>query len=135
MPRWASTAEIAGVVFTGCRAEILDGAKFASPIRGSVDWGNDGTPNTQIINIGQKGIPFGVSMLSNETSKIKDALDAINYIVGIGGQFRVHIVDELYTIDVYALPDYNQDWFATGRPAEGWVENVVFRFVSLFPFD
>jgi len=130
MARWATTIVIAGIVFTGCRADILDGDQFASPYRGSVEWANDGTADAQIVNIGTKGNPFGISLLSNEIVKIKQALTAINLAVADNTTFAVNVVDEVYAINVNAIPDWNQKWFSHGIHSEGWLESVVFRFVS-----
>lgn len=130
MPRWATTVEIAGIVFTGCRAEVLDGEQFASEFRGSVDWGNDGSADAQMVNVGTRGNSFGIQMLSNEIGKVQDTLEAINAKLTLKQTFVVKIIDEMYSINVNAIPDFNQKWFSAGRPAEGWVENVQFRFVS-----
>ena len=130
MPRWATQAEIAGVSFTGCRVEIIDGEAFASPHRGSVEWANSGLADFQTVNVGVKGNAFGLSMLSNEIADIQAAVAAINTAIGNGELFQVTVVDEMYSIDVMCSVDWSQQWFKHGRPAEGWVENVVFRFVS-----
>lgn len=130
MARWATLVEIAGVSFTGCRAELVDGNQFASDYRGSVAWANNGTADTQIVNVGKRGTPFGISMLSNEVDAIQEALDAINVAIAARTTFEVLITDELYTVAVDAEVDWSTQWFSHGQPAEGWVSNVIFRFVS-----
>ena len=131
MPRWASQIEIAGQSFTGCRAEIVDGESFASPFRGSVEWANSGQADFQTVNVGVKGNAFGLQMLSNEIIDVKSCLTAINAAINNNELFRVIVVDEMYSIHVMCSVDWNANpWFKHGRPAEGWVENVLFRFVS-----
>ena len=130
MARWATTIVIAGIVFTGCRADILDGDQFASVYRGSVEWANEGTADAQIVNVGTRGNPFGIALLSNEIIKIKQALAAVNLAVANNTTFAVNVVDEVYTINVNAIPDWNQKWFSHGPHSDGWLESVIFRFVS-----
>lgn len=130
MPFWATEAEIAGIVFTGCRADILDGNEFSSPFRGSLDWANNGRADSQIVNVGVRGNLFGVQILSNEVLKVKDALAAINTAIAAQNTFPVKLTDEMYSINHLCDVDWNQKWFVHGKAREGWIENVTFRFVS-----
>lgn len=131
MARWATLVDIAGVDYTGCRAEIIDGQAFLSPMVGSVDWANDMTPHVQLINRGVKGIQFGINMLSVESSKITSTVNNIKTAQSTNTTVRVRITDGLYTIDVNAVPDYSQqEWLTHGPHSEGWYQNVVWRFVS-----
>jgi hypothetical protein len=130
MPRWATTIEVAGVVFTGCRGEILDGQEFLTPYAGSVDWAAEGTPQPQVVNRGVRGIQFGLQMASTEAAKLAALADAVAAAQAAQEAFPVRLVDELYDINVLAHPDYTQRWLAHGRPAEGWVEGVTLRFVA-----
>ena len=132
MARWATTIEVAGVSLTGCRGLILDGNNFGSSYRGSVDWANDGTPYPQFVNVGVKGIAFGLSLTSTEASDLTAILTAIQTSEAARGTFRVHLVDGLYNIDVNAVADYSQQqWLTHGRESEGWIEEVTFRFISV----
>lgn len=130
MARWATTIEVAGVSFTGCRGEILDGWQFATPYSGSIDTAADGTPHPQVVNRGVKGLAFGLQLASAQIATILEALEAINDAIAAQEAFAVRLADGLFDIDVVAHVDYSQQWFAPGKESEGWVEGVTFRFVS-----
>ena len=129
MARWATECKIAGVTFTGCRAEILDGQQFLSPLAGSVDWANDSKPHIQTFDRGVEGIQFGIQMLSQESAKIDQVFDAINAALATADTFEVEITDGLYDVNVNCVPDYSQKWFDHGKHSEGWYENTTWRFV------
>ena len=133
MARWATRIEIAGIVFTGCRAEIIDGAGFASNYRGSYEYVNNGNIVEQTVGIGTRGIQFGLSMESAENEKVQNLLNALKVAQAARTSFEVKLTDELYTIDVLATTDWAREWFSHGRPASGYIERVVFRFVSRGP--
>lgn len=131
MARWATNIKIAGVDFTGCRAEILDGAGFQSAYAGSVDWANDAKPHTQVFNRGVKGIPFGIKFVSTDISRLQSTLAAIATAQGTNTTVVVELTEGIYTIKVNAVPDYSQTWLIHGKHSEGWYEDVAFRFVSV----
>lgn len=134
MARWATVVEIAGVIFSGCRAEMLDGKGLMSNYSGSVDWGNDYSPSVQTFNRGKKGVPFGIQFVSMEIEDLQDMVDAIKTAQAAGNSFRVKITDGIFSgtnaLDLNATPDYNVDWLQTGSHSEGWVTNVILRFIS-----
>lgn len=132
MPRWASTITIAGVDFSGCRGLIQGGSEFDTEWRGSIDWAADGTPHVQIIDVGVKGLPFGIQIPNIEASKIASALTAIRAAEATQSTFVVELTDALNTISVLAYPDYSQrPWFTHGPESEGMIADVVFRFISM----
>lgn len=131
MARWATNVKIAGVDFTGCRAEILDGAGFQSAYAGSVDWANDAKPHSQVFNRGVQGIPFGIQFTSTEIAKLITVLANIATAQGSGSTFVVELTEGLYTINVNAVPDYSQTWLIHGKHSEGWYEDVSLRFISV----
>lgn len=130
MARWATTIVVAGVVFTGCRGEIVGAEKFKNQYRGSVEWCASGRPDVQHVNVSGKGLQFGLNMLSVELAKFNAALAAISTAQASNSTFAVNLVDEAYTINVNAVPDYTQNWNQHGVPAQGYVPNVVWRFIS-----
>lgn len=132
MARWATLVEIAGVSFTGCRAEIVDPAGFLSIYAGSVDWANDGTAHVQVFNRGVKGIPFGIKMVSSAITSLSPMVAAVQAAQAADLNFRVKITEGLYTIDVMAVPDYNASpsWLTHGKHSEGWYEDILMRFIS-----
>jgi hypothetical protein len=129
MARWATTIVIAGVSLTGCRGEIVDASTFASPHQGSVEWAADGTPHPQVIEVGKVGKQFGIQMVSTKTTDLQSVLEAIRDAEADLDTFVVHIVDELYDINVNVFQDYTQSPFTHGQPASGYTPNVLFRFV------
>lgn len=131
MARWATLVEIAGISFTGCRAEVLDGEPFLSQYVGSSQIANSFVPNVQVVNRGVKGIDFGIQMASNETTKIQQALTAIQTSQSLKQTFVVKIIDGIYNINVNVVPDYNQfPYLKMGQHSEGWYENIIWRFTS-----
>lgn len=131
MARWATLAEIAGNSFTGCRVLLLDPHAFNSIYVGSIDWGNDSTPSSQVVNRGVKGIQFGASMVSAEESVILATLADIQSAQASNISFDVHITEGLYDVNVNAIPDYSVPaWFTYEKHSEGWYENCVWRFVA-----
>lgn len=131
MARWATLCEIAGVVYTGCRVELIDAGPFKSQNAGSVDWANDAKPHVQTINRGVKGIQFGLRMVSAEGTKLSTLFAAIVTAESTQSGVRLKTTDGIFTIDVYAVPDYSVDWFTFGKHSEGWYEDVTLRFISL----
>ena len=126
MARWATFCEIAGVSFTGCRVEILDGDPFLDTHAGSVEWGNDGTPHVQTLDRGVRGIQFGLRMLTAEASKIQAVCAAIQG----APTFTVYIDDGMYSVAVNGVKDWSQKWLTHGPHSEGWYDDVVWRFVA-----
>lgn len=131
MARWATLCELAGVVYTGCRVELVDAGAFKSQNVGSVDWANDGTPVVQTVNRGVKGIQFGLKMVSAEGTKLQDLFNAIVTAEGTESAVVVKVTDGIFTVNVNAVPDYSQDWFTFEKHSEGWYENVTLRFISI----
>lgn len=132
MPRWAIITIIAGVDFSQCAATIINGGRFATTRRGSIVRAADGAPHVQSINVGVKGLGFGINMQYADADLINQARVAINTAEAAQAAFVVHIQDALYDINVWAYPDYDVDeWLSTGPESEGIIENVTFRFVAL----
>ena len=134
MARYASKIEIAGVVFTGCKGLLLDGSELADPIKGSVEWAMDSTPHPQTINTQFRGVQFGIAIAPESDSgiqiaKVNQALNAIKTARGTVGYFVFDYIDEQYNVKVKAIPDYSQQWYKTDKFSEGFVSNVVFRFI------
>lgn len=132
MSRWATFVEIAGISFTGCRATVVDGSGFLSIYGGSVDWANDNTAHQQVFNRGVKGIAFGIQMLSTEISALQDVFDAVETAEAANTTITVKITEGLYDINVLAVPDYSvsPSWVSSGPHSEGWIQDVLMRFIS-----
>lgn len=130
MARWATKVIIAGVDFSGCRAELVDGQGFHSDFAGSSDHANDNTVHTQVVNRGKKGIHFGVQFLSTQEDDLEDMLIAIQVAQSTNTTFVVEVEEGFYDVNVNAVPDYDQQWFTHGKHSEGWYENVTLRFIS-----
>lgn len=131
MARGLSTIVIAGVTFTGCKGHLLNGSKFFSPFVGSTTWANSGDAKSQIVNVGVKGNAFGIQMESVEVSKLSTLRTAIATAEAGSLLFAVNAVDGLYTVNHYCTRDYSQEeWLQHGEVSEGYVENVIIRFVS-----
>jgi hypothetical protein len=131
MARFATTAVIAGVTFTGCRVTLVDAQELLTQFIGSSEVGNDGSVNDQFINVGVKGKTFGVKMDTAESTKIQSVLAALNSAEADRTTFVVHIVDfdGLYDINVNCGRDKNANpWINHDGHSEGWLENVVMRF-------
>lgn len=133
MARWATFCEIGGVSFTGCRVEVIDADPFLSTYSGSVDWANDGTPHVQVVNRGERGIQFGLKMVSAEQTKLDNVFSAIQTAEGTQSSIVVAVTDGLFDINVDATPDYSQKWFQFDKHSEGWYEGVILRFISIGP--
>jgi hypothetical protein len=131
MGRFASTIEIAGVSFTGCRGFILDGEQFATSVRGSADWAADGTPHVQMVAVGAKGLQFGVQLVQSQNAKLAEMLEAIEDAQAQGQTFEVRLADGLFDIHVHAYVDFTQGWFQRGQESEGWTANTTVRFISM----
>ncbi len=131
MARWATTAVLGGVSFSGCRVELIDAQGFKSQNVGSVDYGNDGTAHVQAINRGVKGIPFGLRMVSALGTQLTSLFAAIEAAENTQSSIEIEVVDGIFDIDVNAVPDYSQEWFQYGTHSEGYYEGVTLRFISL----
>lgn len=131
MARWATLAEIAGISYTGCRVKVIEGEGLFMPIVGTNDFGNDGTVDSQLVNRGVKGIPFGINMLSAEESKLTDTIDAINDALGDNLSFVVEMADGIYVVNLNCQPDWSKGkWMTHGEFSEGWYDNVTWWFMS-----
>lgn len=130
MARWATQCEIAGVVFTGCRATIIDPFQFVSNYKGSVEFGNDGQPNAQMINTGVAGNKFGIQLLTNEVSNVQAMLTAVEAKKALKMTHVVEITDGLYDLNLNVITDFTQQWFTHGGHSEGWLENIILRFIA-----
>jgi hypothetical protein len=130
MARWLTTIEIAGIVFTGCRGELIDAEKMNSSYVGSVTWANTGSANANIVNVGRKGNAFGIRMNSAQVSKILQVETAVAITEGTGSTFAVKAIDDMYNLHVYSIKDYSRPkWMTHGKISEGWAENVEFRMI------
>lgn len=130
MARWATTIIVAGVDFSGCRGEIINGKVFQSTVRGSVDWVAGGDISTQHVVVGVKGHTFGLQMLSSDLTKVDNMFTAIDAAMAAGNTFVVNLIDELQTINLNCIVNYNEDWADYGQPAQGYVPNVRLLFIS-----
>jgi hypothetical protein len=120
MPRWASLVEIAGVSLTGCRVEIQNPFRFKTNFVGSTVPGNDGSGDSQIMNVGRKRIDFGLNVFSKEITVVDNVLTAIETVQVTDGLFRVKYIDEMYNLDIKCTRDYNQEeWFRQARRRMG----------------
>ena len=135
MPRFPSVIEIAGIVYTGCRGLLIDGHQFADSVKGSVEWAMDSTPHPQTIDTQFKGVQFGFQLGMDDGAvtieKVAQTVQAIKDSRASIGHFPFYVVDSQYTIDVDAVPDYTQVWYNTGRYSDGYVKEVVFRFIVM----
>lgn len=133
MARFASVIEIAGISYTGCRGLLINGEEFADAIRGSVNWGLESTPHPHSIDTLFKGLPFGVSLGSDDggnlISKVNLTLNAIKTARATVGYFTFVWVDEQYNINAKLIQDFNQQWYTTGRYSEGVIKGITFRFI------
>jgi hypothetical protein len=134
MARWATLCEIAGVSFTGCRAEIVDPEGFNNIYAGSVDWGNKSGTNVQVVNRGVKGVLWGIKMQTASSTNLSNTLAAIATALATSNHyFRVKHTEGIYTLDLNCVPDYTQGdkWFTHDKQSEGWYENVLWRFATV----
>src|SRR5262245_42715071 len=92
---------IAGVNLTSsgraCKVQILDGGSFYSDFVGSNKNASDGTPYTQLQNIGTKGARFGVLLEFIPMSVFNDIKAAINTALGAQSSFNVTLTDDVHT--------------------------------------
>lgn len=133
MSRWATVCVIAGVSFTGCRAELIDANEFLDDYAESGDWGNDSTMHIQGINRGVKGLTFGIKFASIEISKINNVRSAVAAAKASKVTFRITITDDPFDIDVNGSTDPTAQggWLQyPGLHSEGWAEDVTMRFVA-----
>lgn len=132
MPRWATTAMIAGVDLSTCRVLIIDGAQFMTDWKGSATIAADGTPHAQSINVGVKGNAFGVSIPYCPAASLQAIASAINTALNAlpPTTVSVQLADALVSFTVNAFPDFNQGWLTHGLESEGIIANVVLRFIA-----
>lgn len=136
MSRWATTVEIAGVTLTGCRWKIIDAEKFHSDFVGSATWANSGKANAQIVNVGVKGNPFGLALDGEAAMLISDfhsVTGAIRTAESTLLTFEVKAIDDIFPDEIWVdcIKDYTvEKWVTHGNISEGWVEGVIFRFIS-----
>lgn len=131
MARWAISCVLGGVSFSGCRVELVDAGGFISQNVGSVDWANDGTPHVQTVNRGQKGIPFGLKMVSAQQSQLTSLFSAIQTAENTQSSIEIEIEDGMFDLEIDAVPDYSQTWFTYEKHSEGYYEGVQLRFISI----
>lgn len=130
MGRWNIQTIIAGVDFSLCRAVIVDGANFATLYAGSVARSAFGIPHVQRVRRDVKGLPVGVHMERAEAETINTMRAAVQVKEAAAQAFRLQLQDALYTLDVWAVPDYSQQtWITHGEESEGIIENVTMRFI------
>lgn len=130
MARWATTCEIAGIVFTGCRAEIRGAGDSLLPRGGSVDWANDHTPHIHTFNRGIVGNQFGIEFVSMDiTGKLTPLLAALTNAEDANQTFVVKIADGIYNINANCMRDVSKEWLTHGKHSEGWYETVTSWFI------
>lgn len=131
MARWATTAIIAGVNLTGCRVELINAEKFLSAYVGSDVWANDGTVDSQIVNIGHKGKVFGVRIFSSEEADLLSIASTVETAVAGLTTFVVNIVHGIYTVNHYCQRPFGQTkWIVHSKNSEGWVEDITLTLIT-----
>lgn len=129
MARYATTCEIAGVIYTGCRAEIIDAGGLLLDLGGSMDWANDHTLHSQVFNRGIVGGTFGIQLASADIAgKLDPTRTAIQAAELANTTFIVEIADGMYNINANCIRDMNTEWLTHGKHSEGWYETIVMRF-------
>jgi hypothetical protein len=132
MSRWVEDAEIAGVSFEGCQVLLLDGAEFATEVRGSVNVAASGLPRLVAVRLTNgRGRFFGFSLPYAPADKLALANDAITEAQATLTPFLVRGTTALYTVNHYCHLDPGQKEFDTGKESEGIIEQVVYRFVTV----
>lgn len=129
MSRFATVCEIAGVVFTGCRANVVEAVGTLSNYGGSMDYGNDHEPHAQVFNRGKKGVPFGIKFASLEQSKIEQVRAAIEAAMAANTTFVVEINDSIYSINANCIRAFDREWIEhPPEHSESWMKDTTIWF-------
>lgn len=134
MSSWA-TAEIAGVDLedggSPCKNMIIDGAALRADHIGVNRWSAAGTVFTQTLSVAV-GAKFGIKSAYLPKDVIDDIVDAINAAMAAEGSFPVVAADQIQSISVNVVPDYEAGLISypgEQRADARAVKEVVFRFV------
>lgn len=139
--RYASSVRIGTVYLTSdgtvsgtpLRAHVPGEQGFASSYAGSSVHAADGTPHTQLINRGVKGIEFEVLAEFCPETLITLVLAQLNAALAAASAVRV-IVDSQTDFDVMAVPVFQDGALYTFASRSGGIaRNVRFKFLSTAP--
>jgi hypothetical protein len=133
---WNETTIVAGVDFTGCRAYIIGGNKFATKYAGStVPTAGGGNHTQRVVRAGSgvANIPFGVRLTNADAVDLVSVRAAIQTAEQNAEAFRVQLVNAQYDLDLWAIVDYSQQsWLDHPDDGEiaGMVRDVKMNFIA-----
>ena len=135
MPQPYAEGSVAGRALTkdatNLKAYIIDGANFYSEFQGVNRKASDGTPYTQLAQVGTKGVPFGLLLEFNDIDVFNDIKSAIHAALAASGPFPIVLSDDVHSINVSAVPDFpNWIQYPKQRMNAAYVAGVEMRFMS-----
>jgi hypothetical protein len=128
---------VAGVALvkdaTNLKCQIIDAQNFYSAFVGSTRIAADGTPYTQLLNPGTKGVRFGVLLEFCALSVFTAIKAAIDAALAAETAFNITLADDVHTINVSAVPDFSSgSWiqYPAQRHNAEYVAGVTLRFIA-----
>lgn len=137
--RFANSVKIGTVYLTSdgtaggtpLKALVPGESRFASAYAANSVHAADGTPHTQIINRGVKGVAFDVRAEYCPESLIALVVSQLNTALAAGTTVRV-IVDSQTDFDVMAVPVLQDGALYTFESRSGGIaRGVLFKFLSV----
>ncbi len=135
MPQPYAEGSVFGVALVkddvNLKAYIIDGANFYSEFQGSIRKASDGTPYTQLANVGTKGVPFGVLLEFDEIGVFNDIKAAIGLALAASEPGNITLSDDVHSINTSCVPDF-PNWISYPRQRmnAAYVAGVEMRFMS-----
>ncbi len=114
------------------KAILLDPGGFFSSYQGSTRIAADGTPYTQLLNVGTKGVRFGILLEYAPLAVLAAIKAAIETALAAQTPFNVDLSDDYNAIDADCVPDFSSgNWitWAGGRMNGDYVKGVEMRFL------
>jgi hypothetical protein len=114
-----------------CRNFILDGQNLLADHIGVNRFAASGAVFTQTLAVAV-GAKFGIKSSFLPASVLSDVIDAINSAMSSTGSFPVVATDEMQSISVNCVPDYEAglvSYPGEQRMDSRAIKDVVFRFV------
>ncbi|MGA9995633.1 MAG: hypothetical protein WBP93_09475 [Pyrinomonadaceae bacterium] len=134
--RYAVNVSIAGISLVSAdaipyRVELVDADEFLSAYGGSSIEAADGGVYTQLINVDQRAVHFGLRVPYHEAWKLAAVKAAINTALAAGESFRVTAQDDVVAVDVQCVPDFTAKWITHESQSGGILKGVTYRFISV----
>jgi len=115
------------------KAVLTAGAgAFFSSYQGSIRRGADGTPYTQLANVGTKGNQFTVLMEFCPLAVLAAIKAAVEAALAAQTPFNVALADDYNSIDADCVPDFSGgEWITIppGRMNGAYVRGVEMKFL------